>query len=215
MNSNWEDMLDNDEEFELKKESHHEDEIIEIKKVEPQLVPQPKAKPASQKKAETNDHKPVARELTREEINRKVREDDLKNFAGMFDDNFKVDVNEATLGKEEDFVRFADMIADKIKDCHRKQIVTFMKKLAGNISSSLRVEEITEISNCYIDILNKNSKKTTKKKNEPPSMKKVVGSSKGNAESTLLQNFMDENEDAELNGDEHYHRGKDFDFDFM
>lgn len=217
MSFNWEDAVDNDsDELLFKKNETHADEVIEVKKPEIKLPPNPKQIP-SNKTVEQKKEVVILPNLTPDEIEKKVREDDLNNFADMFEDLQKIKINGNKLVKEEDLIKLADSISENIKNCPRKQTVLFLKKLSGNIASFLRPEEVTEISNFYVELLNnKNSKKGGKKKNnEPPSMKKAIGGTKGNNETQLLQDFADEDDEIDLKENNNLHRGNDYDFDFM
>ena len=223
--SDWEDMLDNDEEIEVKKEGEDfaVEEIIEAPKKPEKPVSKPQNKPKKEKTVvkkkgkETIDSEP-ARELTateKEELERKIKLEAQKDIANMFGADIGKSLLDFELEKEDDFVKFAKVIYTKVKTAKSKKfLISFTNTLLQEMSEKLNSEEIEEIEKKCTVLRNKKitqEKGKGKKKNKKGATLKVVN--KGKEDAGLYDLYDDTN--ADYNEEDYDYRGKFDDYDFM
>ena len=231
--SDWEDMLDNDEEIEVKKEGEDfavEEIVEEPKKTEKQpgkphketvnsKTQQPtgkKTKKAQNKNKEVDD-KP-GQELTiqeKEELERKMKLEAQKDIANMFGSDIGKSLLDFELEEEDHFVKFAKVIYTKVKQAKSKKfLITFTNTLLQEMNDKLTSEDVEEIEKKCTVLRNakiNQEKGKGKKKNKKGATLKVVN--KGKEDGGLYDLYDDTN--ADYNEEDYDYRGKYDDYDFM
>ncbi len=218
----WEDLLDDDKDIQVKKEGETGEEVVEEKKKqvyvkkEPQQSQNPNKKKRKKKKKrkviEIGNDEGEERELNQTEKEKldaelkKNKEKDIENIFGIE----KNPLDDFKLEKERDYQDLAQTIGKRLEDTQiRKHLISFAKTILGEISVSLRSDDLSAIKDKLNVLINQKIKKEKgkdKKKKKGPSL-----NVQKNTKIDLYEDFQMDDEE----GDPDDYKGKDDDYDFM
>ena len=220
---NWEDMLEDDNDIEIKKEGENfDDEVVEeIKQLEV-IEKKPKAptqkikkKPGKKrkkgKKVNLDFSEPV-KEMTyteKEKLENEIKKNQEKEIANMFGIETNQILQDTKLTKENDYIEFAKLLSQKLENPYKTNFLTkFLKTVISEIEENQTIDDLTELRD-KINLLIK-KKNNEKKKNKAKNKVKGIKVSRDN-DFGLYDDYQMEGD----MGDEYDYDGKDDDYDFM
>lgn len=173
----WEKMLDDEKEIEIKKEGEHfaAEEIVQTEKPAPKPASkdtkaEPKASREKKKPATTTAPEQPARAMTakeKEEMERQIRINQQKDIASMFGADIGKTMLDYDLQTEADYVNFAKVVCLKLEHAQsRKYIISFVNSLLGQMNDKLRNEDFQEIQDKTTVLINNKIKAEKGKDNK-------------------------------------------------
>lgn len=221
---NWEDMLADDNEIEVKKEGENfDDEVVEeIKeKVVEKKKPVPQVQKLSKKPGKKRkkgkrvnlDFDEPPKELStneKEALETQIKKNQEKEIATMFGINLDKSLIEINLQTEEDYKEFAKIISVKLENPKKSYFLSsFLKSILSEIQINMKNDDLCEVRDKCNVLINKKIKMSSSK---AKSKKKPVSIKMGGDKNFGL---YDDYEMGDMGDEDCDYDGKDDDYDFM